>query len=452
MKSVKHSAWLLFNVILLVNLVVGTAFIPGNPGQVGQTTQDQAASNPTGSSNQATIPIHSAVKPYQPQGGQYRIAYIYDTDTAARDSYCAFLTGPGYGYAFDAVKLSAVPTYDFSVDFAIIIGSDTGTAGAWGNPAAVAHVNAANRQVVGVFNGGSSFFQVSGLFINYGQSWFDNGNSLAVVDPSDPTWGYPFPVPTAGNVQVYTNPNQFLAVFNPTPVAGVTRIGRQVNDNSHYPLISEKRGTNCYTLWGFSGLPDGMTTAGKNAFVNALYNQTCGLGRVAYIYNQDTASRDSFKFLLNGAGLSVDLVTLGAAETFDFSNDLSIIVGDDTGVLNAWGTPAAVAHVSGAGKPVVGVGEGGYAYFGQLSLAIGYPNAVHGPESDMGVVDPTMPLFTAPYPITIPASNILNLYAAGIPINSVFLNWPAGIPAGVTLIGSSVSVKGDYHVASQTLE
>src|SRR5450759_4896190 len=380
MHSVKRSAWLLLNLFMLLNLVIGTAFSPGLQDQAAQTTQGQAPSNPTASANQPTIPLTSAVKPYEPQGGQYRIAYIYDNDTAARDSYGAFLTGAPYGYAFDPVALSAVPTYDFSVDFAIIIGSDTGSTGAWGNPAAVTHVNAANRQIVGLYQGGSSFFQVSGLFINYGQSWFSNGNDLAVVDPSDPIWGYPFPVLTVGNVQVYTNPNSFLAVYNPLPVAGVTRIGRQTNDNGHYPLISEKRGTNCYTLWGFSGLPDGMTADGKNTFVNALYNQTCGLGRVAYIYSQDTASRDSFKFLLNGAGLSVDLVTLSGAETFDFSNDLSIIVVFDTGNLKAWGTAAAVAHVSGSGKPVFGVGEGGYAYFGRLGLAIGWPDAAHGPE------------------------------------------------------------------------
>ncbi len=454
MQSLKRSAWFLFNLFMLVNLVVGMAFIPNVTDQAAQTTQQQAAANPAASTNQPTIPLKSAVKPYQPQGGQYRIAYIYDKDTAARDSFKAFLTGPGFGYAFDPVSLSSVLAYDFSVDFAIIIGHDTGATGAWGTPAEIAHVNAANRQIVGVYDGGSSFFQVSGLFINYGQSWFDTGNSLAVVDPTDPTWGYPFPVSTVGNVQVYTNPNSFLAVYNPNPVAGVTRIGRQINDNGHYPLISEKRGTNCYTLWGFSGLPDGMTAAGKDVFVNALYNQTCGLGRVAYIYSTDTASRDSFKFLLNGAGLSVDLVTLSAAQIFDFSNDISIIVGDDTGNLNLWGTAAAVTHVSSAGKPVIGVGEGGYAYFGQLGLAIGYPDAAHGPENDMGVVDPTMPLYTAPYPIPIPSGNVLNLYSTlpgGPATNSIFLNWPAGIPAGVTLIGSSVSSKGFYHVASQTL-
>src|SRR5450759_2792675 len=134
MQTVKRSSWLLFNLFMLVNLVVGKAFLPGTPGQAAQTTQDQAASDPTGSSNQSTIPITSVVEPYQPQGGQYRIAYIYDTDTVARDSYNTFLTGPGFGYAFDAVKLSAVPTYDFSIDFAIIIGHDTDAGGAWGNP------------------------------------------------------------------------------------------------------------------------------------------------------------------------------------------------------------------------------------------------------------------------------------------------------------------------------
>jgi hypothetical protein len=62
-----------------------------------------------------------------------------------------------------------------------------------------------------------------------------------------------------------------------------------------------------------------------------------------------------------------------------------------------------------------------------------------------------MPLYTAPYPIAIPP-NILTLYAAGVSTNSIFLNWAGGTPpAGVTLIGTSTSVKGDYHVASQTL-
>src|SRR5215212_9743596 len=55
--------------------------------------------------------------------------------------------------------------------------------------------------------------------------------------------------------------------------------------------------------------------------------------RVAYVYNTDTVSRDSFKTLLELRGFVVDLVPLagvGGAGEFDFSVDEAIIIGDDT--------------------------------------------------------------------------------------------------------------------------
>src|SRR5262245_45171636 len=56
--------------------------------------------------------------------------------------------------------------------------------------------------------------------------------------------------------------------------------------------------------------------------------------RVAYVYDTDTASRDSFKTMLELRGFAVDLVPLsafGGPAPVDFAADQAILIGDDTG-------------------------------------------------------------------------------------------------------------------------
>jgi len=45
----------------------------------------------------------------------------------------------------------------------------------------------------------------------------------------------------------------------------------------------------------------------------------------------------------------------------------------ETGNLDDWGTTTALLHLARTGKPVLGLGEGGYAFFGKRGLRIGYP-------------------------------------------------------------------------------
>ena len=134
--------------------------------------------------------------------------------------------------------------------------------------------------------------------------------------------------------------------------------------------------------------------------------------RVAYVYNTDTTSRDSFEALLTSRGLGVDLVTLAAAETFDFSNDQAIIIGNDTG--NQWmsgALPAAVSHVNAAGKPIIGVGEGGYAFFGRLALAIGFAMAgMARAPAPTALWMAAQAIYAAPYPIAVSTGATLALY------------------------------------------
>ena len=90
--------------------------------------------------------------------------------------------------------------------------------------------------------------------------------------------------------------------------------------------------------------------------------------RVAYVHGTDVAAGDAVAALLTPRGFQVDLVTMTLAESHDFTSYRAIVIGHDTGDLSSWGTPTAVANINRSGVPTVGMGEGGYAFFGKLGL------------------------------------------------------------------------------------
>ncbi len=115
-------------------------------------------------------------------------------------------------------------------------------------------------------------------------------------------------------------------------------------------------------------------------------------GRIAYIYRGETAPASAFYNLLVGAGYSVDLIPLSNVMTTEFvavtggpNYDL-VIVANDTGYLSGWGASDAtlstnqVNRIKTAGIPIIGLGEGGYAFFGKFPLFIGWPQGWHGPQ------------------------------------------------------------------------
>jgi hypothetical protein len=205
------------------------------------------------------------------------VAYVYSTDLSSRDAFVAYLVNRGY--VVDLVALGNVATFNFAPDRAIIVGDDTGSLSTWGTQAAVDHVNSSNKPVLGVGEGGYAFFGRLALAIGWGNGWHigpPGQTAATVVNAADTVWSTPNVVPgvtTGSNVGLYSTGSSFVAIFNPTPIPGVTRIGRQTDDASHYPLISQG---GCYFLWGFSSSPTTMTPAGRDLFENALLSLTCG--------------------------------------------------------------------------------------------------------------------------------------------------------------------------------
>ena len=168
--------------------------------------------------------------------------------------------------------------------------------------------------------------------------------------------------------------------------------------------------------------------------------------RVAYIYNTDTASRDDFDSFLTSRNFVVDIVPLSGADTFDFSADQAIIIGDDTGY---WGTLAAVTNVNGAGKPIMGIGEGGSHFFDQLSLDIGWLHAASSTRDDADVVDSANPVWNSP--LLIPnggSGSTVTLYSSLIEVWAIW--YPSAVP-GVTGLAGLTGEPNYYCLINQVV-
>jgi hypothetical protein len=87
---------------------------------------------------------------------------------------------------------------------------------------------------------------------------------------------------------------------------------------------------------------------------------------------------------LEEAGFSLQQIRVQAVAKTDFSSFAAILIGSDTSQL--WGGSAQA--VDKAKKPILGLGEGGYYFFGALNLAIGAPHGWHGHDRGVRPVNP----------------------------------------------------------------
>lgn len=157
------------------------------------------------------------------------------------------------------------------------------------------------------------------------------------------------------------------------------------------------------------------------------------VGDIAYLFKGDTATAAAFQSLLNSEGYSVDLIPLAALAGANLAPYKLVIVADDTGSLESWGLAAeqykAIFDVA---VPVLGLGEGGYAFFGQPGgMTIGWSNGWHG---DQQAVNPVAGLayYTTPHDLSALLGGPLKLYHELV--NEVAIHLPEPNP-NVTVMG-----------------
>ncbi len=171
------------------------------------------------------------------------------------------------------------------------------------------------------------------------------------------------------------------------------------------------------------------------------------LRQIAYVYTTDTATRDAFASLLTARGYQVASFTVDAAATAVLSSYDAIVIGHETGSLSSWGTDAALANIRGANRPTVGLGEGGYAYFGRLGLDIGWGHGWHGSgETGVTVVDARNAIWSLPNIVPATTGATTALYSSGSTFVAIFA--PDTVTS-VTRIGRQVGDASHYELIAQ---
>jgi hypothetical protein len=178
----------------------------------------------------------------------------------------------------------------------------------------------------------------------------------------------------------------------------------------------------------------------------SLETQGMFLPRVAYIFLYNDEAAESFRSLLEAYGCPTTLIRLDDFPGAPLDSYDLIIIASDTQSAPVWNDPNTVAMIEDSGKPVVGLGAGGYDFFGLLGLTIGKPYGAHGSNNSIEVVDPNSSLFSAPYSIEIPDDRVLQLYTETNDI-AIYL-WPT-IPETVTALASEANNSGYYPLVME---
>ncbi len=196
-----------------------------------------------------------------------QIAYIYTSDTNTAGDFQALLQGNNYQVTL--VPQNVILTTDFGPFQAIVIGPDTGLDQNWGDQGGnqANQLTATGLPILGVGEGGYAFFGRVGLAIGYDKGVKASGTDIFVVDPNSSIWSKPNQIDITGNrvLTLYNSDQPFAAITVTASQPGLTLIGLQANDLTHFPLIAQG---NKFLLWGFSAGPSAMNTLGQQVFVN----------------------------------------------------------------------------------------------------------------------------------------------------------------------------------------
>lgn len=172
-------------------------------------------------------------------------------------------------------------------------------------------------------------------------------------------------------------------------------------------------------------------------------------GNIAYVIRRDAPEILSVRDFLASKGYAVTVVPLGAVLATNFGAFDMTVIADDTGNLSEWGIPpdtaAQVAKITSANKPILGIGEGGYAFFGRIPKFIGWPQGWHGPQTSLDRA-PGAPgaIFSAPNVLPMgtlqlydSASNGVGIFLPGAPgdVIPVGLETPPNNHASVVFQG-----------------
>lgn len=171
------------------------------------------------------------------------------------------------------------------------------------------------------------------------------------------------------------------------------------------------------------------------------------LPHVVYLHWHDQQKAESFQSFLQAHGCSVTLIRSDLMTEPSLDDCDLVVIGTDTQNPAAWPDEQSVATLADAGRPIVGLGDGGYRFFGKLGLAIGYPNGASGRFNSVSAVDSDSSVFQTPYPVGMPEDQVLQVYSGTTDCVMIYL-WPAPLE-NVTALGRKVDDQGYYPLVAE---
>ena len=208
------------------------------------------------------------------------------------------------------------------------------------------------------------------------------------------------------------------------------------------------------TSWSLSSVGEKwmrLRVTAPNALVSnqATFELTC-IGEAVYIYNTDLTLAQQYKQLLDPNGFDFDIIKVSSILPANFDSYKLILIGPDTGSGSSWGDAAGTQaqKLEDAGKPVVGLGEGGYAFFGKLNSPIGWGNGAHGSARDVYVMDSDDTVWNKPNDISIPGSRIVQLYNSNSDFVAIYYPNPI---AGIIGIGRQSTGTVHYVIIEENV-
>lgn len=133
--------------------------------------------------------------------------------------------------------------------------------------------------------------------------------------------------------------------------------------------------------------------------------------RALYLWKSNSETALDVARLLNDNDWVVDRVRLADASALDLLRYSLLVIGPETGNDGVFGAPDLVGKVLQSPLPVLGMGEGGAAFFDRADLHIGWSKSWYSNNNAVYAVAPSSLVWQLPYAVDIPvAAPLVRLY------------------------------------------
>ena len=159
--------------------------------------------------------------------------------------------------------------------------------------------------------------------------------------------------------------------------------------------------------------------------------------RVALIHGVDSSAATAYQTGLTTKGLRVSLLAisgLNANSAVTLSAYDLLVIDTNTGNLNTWeGSADVQTAIRNAGRPLLGIGEGGYAYLGKFNSPIGWSNAWHIPTgaTTFAIPSPAHPSNSGLFAISSSAGSV-TVSSSNMPFLAI--NLPPTVATNLQLV------------------